>query len=68
MVHVSDLISEDIESYLAAHEQKELLRLVVMILHRFNRLIYFLKPNTLSVLWSLRRKIVLRPSESDIAE
>ena len=28
MVHVSDLISEDIESYLAAHEQKELLRFI----------------------------------------
>ena len=27
MVHVSDLISEDIESYLAAHEQKELLEI-----------------------------------------
>ena len=28
MVHVSDLISKDIESYLAAHEQKELLRFI----------------------------------------
>lgn len=28
MAHVSDLISEDIESYLAAHEQKELLRFI----------------------------------------
>ena len=28
MVHISDLISEDIESYLAAHEQKELLRFI----------------------------------------
>ena len=28
MVHVSDLISEDIESYLAAHELKELLRFI----------------------------------------
>ena len=28
MVHVSDLISEDKESYLAAHEQKELLRFI----------------------------------------
>ena len=28
VAHVSDLISEDIESYLAAHEQKELLRFI----------------------------------------
>ena len=28
MVHVSDLIATDIESYLAAHEQKELLRFI----------------------------------------
>tara|TARA_B100000700_G_scaffold331658_1_gene466656 strand:+ start:11938 stop:13830 length:1893 start_codon:yes stop_codon:yes gene_type:complete len=28
MAHVSDLISKDIESYLAAHEQKELLRFI----------------------------------------
>ena len=28
MAHVSDLIATDIESYLAAHEQKELLRFI----------------------------------------